>query len=132
MDTFVKISALTAVAVVFCVLLHDWQRPMSALLSIFVCAGILGLGISFLKPIFEVFQRLQKLSGISDELTKPLMKVVGIGLLSNIMTGICTDAGETALGKTLEIAGILLSVHASLPLILSVSELVERLIGGSS
>ena len=131
MDTFVKISALTAVAVVFCVLLRDTQKPMSALLSIFVCVGIFWMGISFLKPIFEVFHKLRKLSGISDELTKPLMKVVGIGLLSNIMTGICADAGETALGKTLEMAGILISVHASLPLILSVSELVEKLIGGS-
>lgn len=130
MDTFVKICALTAVAVVFCVLLRDMQRPVSALLSILVCVVILSLSVSFLKPILDVFHRLQKISGLSDELTKPLLKVVGISLLSSIMTGICADAGETALGKTLEITGMLLSVYAALPLILAVSELVEKLIGG--
>ena len=61
-----------------------------------------------------------------------MFKIVGISLLSSIMTGICTDAGETALGKTLEITGILLCVYVTLPLILAVIELVEKLIGGGA
>ena len=132
MDTYVKICTLTAVSVVLCVLLRDTQKPVSALLSMFVCAGILGLGASFLKPIFEVIQKLQKISSFSDELIKPLFKVVGISLLSSIMKGICADAGETALGKALEITGMLLCVYATLPLILAVFELVEKLIGGGT
>jgi len=130
MDEFIKTCAVTAIAVVLCVLLRNTQTPMSVLLSIAICMGIFCAGLAVLTPIFEVIEQMKTIAGLSDELSKPMMKVVGICLLSNIMTGICEDAGESALGKTLETTGVLLSIYASLPLVLAAMELIENLMRG--
>ena len=130
MEEFIKTSAVTVIAVVLCVLLRNTQTPISVLLSIAMCIGIFCVGLAVLTPIFEVVEQMKTIAGLSDELSKPMMKVAGICLLSNIMKGICEDAGESALGKTLETTGVLLSIHASLPLVLAAMELIEKLMRG--
>ena len=125
-----KIMALAIVAVVLCVLLREYQKPLSVLLSLITCVGILLLGAAFFEPIIEVVKRLAGLTGADDEIIAPLFKVVGIGLLTHISSGICQDAAENTLGKTVEFCGTILALYAALPLLRAVLELVESMMGG--
>ncbi len=125
-----KITALALVAVAFCVLIRDNQKPLSVLLSLIACIGILLLVITILEPILEVFKKLVGLSGVNDEIVAPMLKVAGVGLMTQLSAGICQDAGEGALAKTVELCGIILAMYAALPLLLAVLELVENMIGG--
>ncbi len=125
-----KITALALVAVILCVLIRENQKPLSMLLSLLTCVGILMLCITFLEPILEVFRKLVGLSGADDEIVSPMLKVAGVGLLTQISAGICQDAGESALGKTVELCGTILAMYAALPLLLAVLELVENMMGG--
>lgn len=125
-----KITALALVTVVLCVLIRENQKPLSVLLSLLACVGIMLLGIAILDPILEVFKKFAGLSGMEDEVVSPMLKVAGIGLMTQIAAGICQDAGESALGKTVELCGTVLSMYAALPLLLAVLELVESMIGG--
>lgn len=130
METAGKIAALAAVAVVFCVILRENQKPLSVLLSIAASIGILLMGLRFAEPILETAKKIQSISGISNTLIKPLVKVVGISFASSMASTVCIDAGETALGKAAEVAGTILAVYASLPLVLAALELIEKLMGG--
>lgn len=125
-----KITALALVAVVLCVLIRENQKPLSVVLSVLACVGIMLLGITLLEPIYEVFNKLAGLSGMEDEIVSPMLKVTGVGLLTRICVGICQDAGEGALGKTVEVCGTILAMYAALPLLLAVLELVESMMGG--
>ncbi len=125
-----KITALALVAVVLCVLIRENQKPLSVMLSLLTCVGLLLLGFTFLEPITEVFRRLVELSGVEDEMISPMLKVASVGLLTHISSGICQDAGESALGKTVELCGTILAMYAAMPLLLAVLELVETMIGG--
>ena len=125
-----KITALALVAVVLCVLIRENQKPLSVLLSLLSCVGILLLAVVFLEPVLEVFRKLTALSGVDDEIISPMLKVAGVGLLTQISAAICHDAGEGALGKTVELCGTILAMYVSLPLLLAVLELVENMMGG--
>lgn len=131
METAFKIAAMAVVAVVFCVLLRENARVQAVLLSVAVCAVILVLSIQVLTPIWTVLQRLQRLSGLEDGVTAPLLKVAGIGLVTHGAAGVCTDAGESALAKTVEAAGSLLAFYAAIPLLTAVINLLEQLLGGT-
>ena len=130
MEAAGKIAALALVAAVLCVLIRDHQKPVSLLLSLAACVGMIVLCAAFLEPIIAVLNKLVGLSGIADEIVSPMLKVAGIGLLTQISSGICVDAGEHALGKTVELTGSILALYASLPLLLAALELVEKMTGG--
>ncbi len=130
MDVMLKISALAVLAAVLCVLLRQNEKVSALALSVLACVSVLILGFQFMQPVWSIVERLRELSGLSNGLTAPLFKVVGIGLLTQIAGSVCTEAGEASLAKAVEISGTLLSVYASLPLLAAVLSLVEKLIGG--
>ena len=57
-----------------------------------------------------------------------VMRSVGIGLLSEITLHICTDSGNTALGKTLQILGNAIILWLSLPIFTKIIELIEEIL----
>ena len=130
METAVKIAAAAMIAAVLCLLLRETCRPLSVLVSLGSCAVVLLLGLRFLTPVLSVMERLQRLSGLSDVITMPLLKTAAIGILTQVASGICSDAGETALAKISELSGTVLSIYVSLPLLSAVLELLEELLGG--
>lgn len=130
MEAAGKIAALAIVSAVLCVLIRENQKPVSILLSLFGCIGLILIGFAFFEPVIAVLDKLADLSGVEDEIVAPMLKVAGVGLLTQISAGICTDAGEGALAKSVELVGTVLAMYASLPLILAVLELVEKMMGG--
>ena len=130
METMMKISAIAILCAVLCVLLRQNEKAMALALSVLSCAAVLLLGVRFIHPIWTVFQKLEKLSGLGTGVTKPLFKVVGIGILTQIAGSVCCEAGEASLAKAVEVSGAVLAVYASLPLVSAVLSLVEKLIGG--
>ena len=57
------------------------------------------------------------LSGIKSEYVSIILKVTGIAYITQIGSEICKDAGESAIGTKIEIAGKVLIAAACLPLV---------------
>ena len=131
MDIMLKIAVIAVLSAVMSVLLRQNEKALALTISILACAVILLLGIGFLQPIWSIIEKLEKLSGLGNRITEPLLKAVGIGVLTQIAGSVCAQAGEASLGKAVEISGSILSVYVALPLLNAVLTLVERLIGGS-
>lgn len=130
MEVMVKISAIAILAAVLCVLLRQNEKAAALGLSILSCVVVLVLSFRFLQPVWSVVEKMEKLSGLGGGVSKPLLKVVGIGFLTQIAGSVCTEAGEASLTKAVEISGTVLAVYAALPLVMSVLSLAEKLIGG--
>lgn len=131
MDTMFKLATLAILASILCLLLRQGEKPISLVLSLLACTVIIGLALRFIRPAWEIVEQLQTLSGLDEEVTAPLLKAVGIGMLTQIAGCVCTDAGESSLAKAVELSGTVLAVYVSLPLLSAVLSLVETLIGGT-
>lgn len=130
MNIVFRIMSIAVMCAVICVLLRDRAGPVSLLLTMAVCTGALLAVLQFVSPVLQLISRLRRLSGLSDPLTAPLLKVTGIGLLTQIASGLCEDAGEKSLAKTVEISGSFFAVYISLPLMTAVIDMLERVLGG--
>ena len=64
----------------------------------------------------------------SDTLTI-LLKAVGIGLVTEVTCLICTDAGNAALGKTLQFLSCAVILWLSIPLLNELLELIDNILG---
>ena len=132
MEEVTKIAVIGLTPACLCMILRSQLGPISLILSLTACVGVFLISIRFFSTILDLLDRLQELSGLADGITTPVLKVTGIGILSQITASICEDSGETALGKAVELGCSIMAIYVSVPLIYSVLDLLERLLGGVS
>lgn len=130
MQELAKLCALALVSVLLIRLLKEKQGEFALLMTLCVIAlmGIFLVGL--LKPILHFLSEIGALSGLNSELLEATFKVIGIGLLTQLSATACSDAGENAVAKTVELCGSALALSAALPLMEAVLELLRTMGGG--
>lgn len=128
MEIFLKAAAGVLITVILCLALEKQSKELSVLLVMTVCCMIIGAAINYLKPVFTLFEKLQSIGKLNEEMMRVLLKAVGIGLVAEITAMICSDSGNNALGKAIKLiaAGVILCI--SIPLFESLLELIEEIL----
>lgn len=110
-------------------ILSRQSSDISLLLTVMVCSMVVMGAVSYLRPVFEFAHRIVRLGQIDDEIMCILLKIVGIGLISQIAGFVCADAGNKSLEKALEIMTTAVILCVSVPLLEQVLSLIEKLLG---
>ena len=130
MTSALQIVSLAVICAVAAVLIREKAGSLAAALSLAFCAAALLLSLRFFGPILDFAERLRTLSGLNGSVTSPLLKSAGLGILTQVAGSLCEDAGEKSLAKTVDICGSIFALYVSLPLMNSVLELMEHILGG--
>lgn len=130
MDRFFQASAGVMAAVILWIVLSRQGKEYALLLSIGVCCLVLVAMLRFLEPVLELLRQLQDMGNLQPEWLSVMLKAVGIGLVVEMGALICADAGNGAMGKTLEILGAAAVLWLSIPLVNSLMQLLEQVLGG--
>ena len=88
-------------------------------------------GVLLLRGLAEVLDMLEELAaagGLPEGLFTPLVKTLGIALVSRLGGEICRDAGQGAMVAGLDTAGAFGAVLVSLPLVRAAWELLRTLV----
>lgn len=129
MDVFLKAAAGVLIAVIFILILAKQGKDLGVLLIIFVCCMMIGAAVTFLQPVRELLSHLQTVGQIKSDTLTILLKAVGIGLITEVTSLICTDAGNAALGKTLQFLSTAVILWLSIPLLNELLELLDNILG---
>lgn len=116
METVIRLSALCLTGALLAVLLKRTNPDMALLLALAVCGAVLLLLAEPLQEIRDFFTQLSDWGGLPVELFTPLVKTVGIALVSRTGSDLCRDAGEGAMASLVETAGAVTAILVSLPL----------------
>lgn len=127
MDVF-KIVGITIVAVVLIVTLKQEKKEMAIVLSILSGVLILFFVMEPLGDIIEMLSGLVEKSGINSQYLEIILKVTAIAYIIEFSKNICMDAGESGLATKVEIAGKVIVVSLSIPIVLSVVEVVTKFV----
>ncbi len=106
----------------------DW-KDVALLLSVLAGCMVLTAAMTYLAPVMDFFRRLQQAAQLDEALLGVLLKAVGISLVAQIVGLICSDAGNAALGKALQILAAAAVLWISLPLLEELLGLIERILG---
>ncbi len=128
MDIFLKSAAGALITLILYLVLSKQSKDLSLLLTVIACAILAATAISYLEPVIDFFQKLLLIGQLDAEFFSIVLKAVGIGLLAEISGLICADAGNSALGKTLNIMASAVILWMSVPLFTSLLELVEEIL----
>lgn len=130
MDGFFKAVAAALITAVLCLVLAKQGKDTAVLLTVLACVMILGAAMGYLGTVLEFFADLEDIVGLEGSHFQILLKVVGIGMVGEIASMVCTDAGNAALGKALQILVTVLILCLSLPLFQGLLELIGRILEG--
>ena len=129
MSIFLKAAAGILTALILWIVLSKHTKDMSVLLTLAVCAMLLTVSFSFLQPIISFLQKIQALGELDNDLLSVVLKIVGIGLITEICAIICKDAGNESMGKSLQILSSLVVLWMSIPVFEKLLLLLDKILG---
>lgn len=128
MDVFLKTIAGVFFTLILIVTTAKQGKDISAILSIGACCMVGVIALSYLKPVIDFLQILQEKTGIDGAYLRVLLKGVAIALLGEITGLICTDAGNSSLGKVVQILASTAILYLSIPLLERLVALIEEVL----
>ena len=130
MGIFYKIAVCGVISAILAAVIKQQRKEIALGLSLAACAVLLLCGVSAIKSVISVVGNLRDSAGLNSSVVNPLLKVCGICVLSQVSSTFCVEAGEGSIGKVIELCGGVSSVCAMLPLVDSILELVQGMLGG--
>lgn len=129
MDTYFRILCGALIASLLLLSLPEKGKTFAVLLTMGTCVMALLAGFRFLEPILDFLRKLRQTAGLPDDYLRLLLKVLTVGLSSELASSVCNLSGAPTLGKTVELVGAFLIVSFTVPLYAAILELIQKLVG---
>ena len=129
MDKFLQGCAAVLIGVILILLIGKDRKDLGLLISVGVSCMVALTALQYLKPVLDFIHRLESVGNLESTGIRILLKVIGIGILSEIEALICSDAGNSSLGKSLQYLSAAVMLWLSLPLFSMLMELLQRILG---
>lgn len=88
-------------------------------LALSVAVSLLGalLAMELVSGLGDLLETVKEETGLSPAVLGPVMKCVGVGIVTRLAADICRDAGQSAAASSVELCGAACALVTSLPLI---------------
>ena len=98
------------------------------LLSVAVVCAIMFIALASIRPVIEYASELAGTAGLSGEVFAPLLKALGIAILTRVASELCRDAKELGVAAGVELGGAALILFVSMPLLRAVLYLMNSIL----
>ena len=129
MGYFWKATAAVLMAVILGLALEKQGKDFSVILTLAVCGMAVSAAFLYLEPVLDFLWELEAMADLREDMLGILLKAVGIGLVAELASVICTDGGNASLGKQMQLLGSAVILYISLPVFRSLLQLIQRILG---
>lgn len=121
--------AAIAVTAALCAIVVKKQAPeIGAILGLLTGVLILLMTYPAIKSVKELMATLSETAGLAPVVLAPVIKTVGIAIVTKLAAEICRDAKEGGIASFLETAGAALALVVCVPLIEAVLSMIGELL----
>lgn len=124
----IKIIGVGFVTALTAILLKSGKPELSFAVTVAGVIIILIFVFDMVKDSLSVFEEIKNMSGISDVLIRQLLKIIGIGYLTEFASGILDDFGSKSIADKIVFGGKAAIFVLALPIIKSLMELIVSFI----
>lgn len=128
MEVVLKIALVGAVGSILALTIRRTNPEIALLITL--AAGILILlsALDIVEGLQDVLNRLSDTSGLTTAVLAPVLKTVGVGVVTKIAADLCRDAGASAIASSVEFFGAAAAVYVAAPLLQTVFSMVGALL----
>ena len=124
MEDILKIIGIGFIAAVTAVILRSTKPELSFAVTVVGIIIILIFVVEMLRDSMSIFVTISQITGIENGLLKLLLKIVGVGYLTEFGAGVLTDFGSNSIADKVTLAGKITIVLLSMPVVESLLQLV--------
>lgn len=119
-----KIIGLALVVVVAVMVVKQTKPEIALLVGVAGSILIFFYIIDLLEQAFGVFSYVLDVTGLNSELFIVLLKIIGVGYLTEFSANLCTDSGNSAIASKIMLAGKLVIFVLAIPIIKSLIDII--------
>lgn len=128
MTDILKIAAIAIIAAICAVVVKKNVQELGLVLALMAGALILSYALGAVQSVRDVLDTLADTAGLSPAVLSPVIKTVGIAIVTHVSAEVCRDAKEGGIASFLETAGAACALFVALPLVRAVLDMVVGLL----
>ena len=121
-----KIIGVAFVTAIAAILLKTTKPELSFAVTVTGVIVILLFIVDSLQHTFAIFSIIVQASGVDNNLIKLLLKIIGVGYITEFGAGILNDFGSNAVADKVILAGKIAIVLLSLPILEGLLQLMNN------
>ena len=106
----------------------EQQKSTSFLYGLYMGAQQLPMNDQIFLIQSKIIREIAEKGGIDAVYLSPVLKCIGIGMITHLAAQVCRDAQQGSIASAVELCGTLCALYISLPLIRSLLAIVEQLL----
>ncbi len=122
-----EIFKIVGVAILTCVAGAVIKQVRPEFFVVIVLTGsliILFMVVDKLRELFNFATQIFNKTGLDYSFFANLLKILGVGLLTEFASGVCVDSGNAAIANKVTIAGKIIIACLSLPIVWNLLEVI--------
>lgn len=123
-----QIVGIGLIGTILSVTLKKQTPEFSLLVSITTGIIIFILVCSRLGQVISILKQMADEAGVNTVYLGIVLKIIGISYIAQFGVQLCTDAGESSIASKIELAGKVLIMVVSIPIMLALLEMVTGLV----
>lgn len=129
MSDYLKACGAVLIGVILILIVGKNSKDLALVLAAAVCVMVALTAMEYIRPVLEFLTKLEDLGNLDHSMIRILLKVSGIGLITEICSLVCADSGNASVGKVMKLLGSSVMIWLSLPLYTMLIELLQRILG---
>ena len=123
-----QIVGIGLIGTILSVILKKQSSEFSLMVSIVTGIIIFILICSRLGQVILILKKMADEAGVNTAYLGIVLKIIGISYIAQFGVQLCTDAGESSIASKIELAGKVLIMVVSIPIMLALLEMVTGLV----
>ena len=128
MELMLKIAAGAVTAALCAVMLRKNGPEFAAIVVLSAGVWILSLAVQALGETVDALSRLARVARLEHALVRPVVKVVGLSVITRVVGESCRGAGEAGIAAFVEVSGVFLALTEAVPLVNAVVEMLSEML----
>lgn len=128
MEEIGKAAAIAVTAALCAVVVKKQAKETALVLSLAAGLLLISLALGALEGVRALMDELSAAAGLAPAVLSPVVKTVGIAILTRITAEVCRDAGEGGIAAFTETVGAALALFVAVPLLRAVLDVVTGLL----
>lgn len=129
MAAYWKAVAVVLLAIILTVTLGKTEKDISVILSMAVCCIVIMIALQYLSEVIEFLWKLGNSTVNHNPYMDILLKISGVAMMTELTELIGSDAGNSSIGKVMQILGNAVILFLSLPLFEAFLSVVQEIMG---
>lgn len=105
------------------------QKDISLVLSMLAAVMTGLMMLHYLEPVLNFLRELRQLGDLQGNMLEILLKILGIGMISEITQMVCKDSGNSSLSQAMQLLGTAVILWLSLPIFDALLKIIQKILG---